>query len=170
MQVQDTDISKIKPYENNPRDNSEAIGEVAKSIKAYGFQQPIVVDKDGTIIVGHTRYEAAKSLGLKTIPVVWASNLNEQQVKGYRLADNKTNDYSVWDNKKLLKELQDIDEDIYTGFKESSIFDDVLDESDNSPVTENNKGVTYKIAFSTQNKEVFERIKEYAESELLLDV
>jgi site-specific DNA-methyltransferase (adenine-specific) len=170
MQVQDTDISKIKPYENNPRDNSEAIGEVAKSIKAYGFQQPIVVDKDGTIIVGHTRYEAAKSLGLKTIPVVWASNLNEQQVKGYRLADNKTNDYSVWDNKKLLKELQDIDEDIYTGFKESSIFEDVLDESDNSPVTENNKGVTYKIAFSTQNKEVFERIKEYAESELLLDV
>ena len=170
MQVQDTDISKIKPYKNNPRDNSEAIGEVAKSIKAYGFQQPIVVDKDGTIIVGHTRYEAAKSLGLKTIPVVWASNLNEQQVKGYRLADNKTNDYSVWDNKKLLKELQDIDEDIYTGFKESSIFEDVLDESDNSPVTENNKGVTYKIAFSTQNKEVFERIKEYAESELLLDV
>lgn len=170
MQVQDTDISKIKPYKNNPRDNSEAIGEVAKSIKAYGFQQPIVVDKDGTIIVGHTRYEAAKSLGLKTIPVVWASNLNKQQVKGYRLADNKTNDYSVWDNKKLLKELQDIDKDIYTGFKESSIFEDVLDESDNSPITENNKGVTYKIAFSTQNKEVFERIKEYAESELLLDV
>lgn len=170
MQVQDTDISKIKPYKNNPRDNSEAIGEVAKSIKAYGFQQPIVVDKDGTIIVGHTRYEAAKSLGLKTIPVVWASNLNKQQVKGYRLADNKTNDYSVWDNKKLLKELQDIDDDIYTGFKESSIFEDVLDESDNSPITENNKGVTYKIAFSTQNKEVFERIKEYAESELLLDV
>lgn len=170
MQVQDTDISKIKPYKNNPRDNSEAIGEVAKSIKAYGFQQPIVVDKDGIIVVGHTRYEAAKSLGLKTIPVVWASNLSEQQVKGYRLADNKTNDYSVWDNKKLLKELQDIDDDIYTGFKESSIFEDVLDESDNSPVTENNKGVTYKIAFSTQNKEVFERIKEYAESELLLDV
>lgn len=170
MQVQDTDISKIKPYKNNPRDNSEAIGEVAKSIKAYGFQQPIVVDKDGIIVVGHTRYEAAKSLGLKTIPVVWASNLSEQQVKGYRLADNKTNDYSVWDNKKLLQELQDIDEDIYTGFKESSIFEDVLDESDNSPVTENNKGVTYKIAFSTQNKEVFERIKEYAESELLLDV
>lgn len=169
MRVQDTDISKIKPYKNNPRDNSEAIGEVVKSIKAYGFQQPIVVDKDGIIIVGHTRYEAAKSLGLKTVPVVWASNLNEQQVKGYRLADNKTNDYSVWDNKKLLQELQDIDEDIYTGFKESSIFEDVLDESDNSPVTENDKGVTYKVSFSTQNKEVFDRIREYAESELSLN-
>lgn len=170
MKTQDTDITKIKPYENNPRDNEEAIGEVAKSIKAYGFQQPIVVDKDGVIIVGHTRYQAAKSLGLKTVPVVWARNLNEQQVKGYRLADNKTNDYSVWDNKKLLQELQGIDDDIYTGFKESAIFEDVLDESDNSPVTENDKGVTYKVSFSTQNKEAFERIKEYAESELLLDV
>lgn len=170
MEVKDTDISKIKPYENNPRDNEDAISEVAKSIKAYGFQQPIVVDKDGVIIVGHTRYLAAKSLGMTTVPVIWASNLSDQQVKGYRLADNKTSDYSVWDNKKLLKELQEIDDDIYTGFKESEIFDDVLDESDNSPVEENEKGVTYSIKFSTQNKEVFEKIKDYAESELLLDV
>ena len=169
MQVKDTDISKIKPYENNPRDNTNAVAEVAESIKQYGFQQPIVVDKNGVIIVGHTRYLAAKSLGMTTVPVIWASNLSDQQVKGYRLADNKTSDYSVWDNKKLLKELQEIDKDIYTGFKESGIFDDVLDESDNSPVEENEKGVTYSIKFSTQNKEVFEKIKAYAESELSLD-
>ena len=169
MEVKDTNISKIKPYENNPRDNSNAVAEVAESIKQYGFQQPIVVDKNGVIIVGHTRYLAAKSLGMTTVPVIWASNLSDQQVKGYRLADNKTSDYSVWDNKKLLKELQEIDKDIYTGFKESGIFDDVLDESDNSPVEENEKGVTYSIKFSTQNKEVFEKIKAYAESELSLD-
>lgn len=169
MQVKDTDISKIKPYENNPRDNTNAVAEVAESIKQYGFQQPIVVDKNGVIIVGHTRYLAAKSLGMTTVPVIWASNLSDQQVKGYRLADNKTSDYSVWDNKKLLKELQEIDKDIYTGFKESGIFDDVLDESDNSPVEENEKGVTYSIKFSTQSKEVFEKIKAYAESELSLD-
>ena len=169
MQVKDTKISDIKPYENNPRDNTNAVAEVAESIKQYGFQQPIVVDKNGVIIVGHTRYLAAKSLGMTTVPVIWASNLSEQQVKGYRLADNKTSDYSVWDNKKLLKELQEIDKDIYTGFKESGIFDDVLDESDNSPVEENEKGVTYSIKFSTQNKEVFEKIKAYAESELSLD-
>lgn len=169
MQVKDTDISKIKPYENNPRDNTNAVAEVAESIKQYGFQQPIVVDKNGVIIVGHTRYLAAKSLGMTTVPVIWASNLSDQQVKGYRLADNKTSDYSVWDNKKLLKELQEIDKDIYTGFKESGIFDDVLDESDNSPVEENEKGVTYSIKFSTQNKEVFDKIKAYAESELSLD-
>ena len=169
MEVKDTNISKIKPYENNPRDNTNAVAEVAESIKQYGFQQPIVVDKNGVIIVGHTRYLAAKSLGMTTVPVIWASNLSDQQVKGYRLADNKTSDYSVWDNKKLLKELQEIDKDIYTGFKESGIFDDVLDESDNSPVEENEKGVTYSIKFSTQNKEVFEKIKAYAESELSLD-
>ena len=169
MQVKDTPISDIKPYKNNPRDNTNAVAEVAESIKQYGFQQPIVVDKNGVIIVGHTRYLAAKSLGMTTVPVIWASNLSDQQVKGYRLADNKTSDYSVWDNKKLLKELQEIDKDIYTGFKESGIFDDVLDESDNSPVEENEKGVTYSIKFSTQNKEVFEKIKAYAESELSLD-
>lgn len=169
MQVKDTPISDIKPYENNPRDNENAVAEVAESIKQYGFQQPIVVDKHGTIIVGHTRFLAAKSLGLTTVPVIWASNLTDQQVKGYRLADNKTSDYSVWDNKKLLKELQEIDKDIYTGFKESGIFEDVLDETDNSPVEENEKGVTYSIKFSTQNKEVFEKIKAYAESELSLD-
>ena len=169
MQVKDTKISDIKPYENNPRDNTNAVAEVAESIKQYGFQQPIVVDKNGVIIVGHTRYLAAKSLGMTTVPVIWASNLSDQQVKGYRLADNKTSDYSVWDNKKLLKELQEIDKDIYTGFKESGIFDDVLDESDNSPVEENEKGVTHSIKFSTQNKEVFDKIKAYAESELSLD-
>lgn len=169
MNIINVSIDKIKPYENNPRDNTNAVAEVAESIKQYGFQQPIVVDKNGVIIVGHTRYLAAKSLGMTTVPVIWASNLSDQQVKGYRLADNKTSDYSVWDNKKLLKELQEIDKDIYTGFKESGIFDDVLDENDNSPVEENEKGVTYSIKFSTQNKEVFEKIKAYAESELSLD-
>lgn len=71
MQVRDTAIDQIKPYENNPRDNENAVAEVAKSIKAYGFQQPIVVDKNGVIIVGHTRYLAAKSLGMTTVPVIW---------------------------------------------------------------------------------------------------
>lgn len=169
MKVVDTELSKIKPYQNNPRDNTRAIDEVAKSIKAYGFQQPIVVDKDGVIIVGHTRYEAAKKLKFKTVPVVWASNLSDEQARGYRLADNKTADYSVWDNKKLLDELSKINDDIYTGFVKSGVFDDVFDESDNSPVVENNKGVTYSIRFSTQSKDAFEKIKQYASEVLSVD-
>lgn len=169
MNIINVSIDKIKPYENNPRDNDNAVEGVAKSIKAYGWQQPIVVDKDNVIIVGHTRYRAAQKLGMKTVPVLVADKLNEQQVKAYRLADNKTGENAIWDNKKLLKELESLDEKIYTGFKESSIFSDVLDESDKSPVLENDKGITYSMNISTQNKQAFEKIKDYVDEVLSVE-
>lgn len=169
MNIINVSIDKIKPYENNPRDNDNAVDGVAKSIKAYGWQQPIVVDKDNVIIVGHTRYRAAQKLGMKTVPVLVADKLNEQQVKAYRLADNKTGENAIWDNKKLLKELESLDEKIYTGFKESSIFSDVLDESDKSPVVENDKGIIYSMKFSTQNKQAFEKIKNYVDEVLSVE-
>lgn len=169
MNIINVSIDKIKPYENNPRDNDNAVEGVAKSIKAYGWQQPIVVDKDNVIIVGHTRYRAAQKLGMKTIPVLVADKLNEQQVKAYRLADNKTGENAIWDNKKLLKELESLDEKIYTGFKESSIFSEVLDESDKSPVLENDKGITYSMNISTQNKQAFEKIKNYVDEVLSVE-
>lgn len=169
MEVKNVKIQDIKPYENNPRDNDEAVGGVAKSLQEFGWQQPIVVDKDNVIIVGHTRYKAAKKLGYKEVPVVVASNLTDEQVKAYRLADNKSGENAIWDNKKLLKELDGLSDKIYTGFKESGIFEDVLDESDNSPVVENNKGITYSMKFSTQNKKSFEKIKNYATEVLSLD-
>ena len=169
MNIINVSIDKIKPYENNPRDNDNAVEGVAKSIKAYGWQQPIVVDKDNIIIVGHTRYRAAQKLGMKTVPVLVADKLNEQQVKAYRLADNKTGENAIWDNKKLLKELESLDEKIYTGFKESSIFSEVLDESDKSPVLENDKGITYSMNISTQNKQAFEKIKNYVDEVLSVE-
>lgn len=169
MNIINVSIDKIKPYENNPRDNDNAVEGVAKSIKAYGWQQPIVVDKDNVIIVGHTRYRAAQKLEMKTVPVLVADKLNEQQVKAYRLADNKTGENAIWDNKKLLKELESLDEKIYTGFKESSIFSDVLDESDKSPVLENDKGITYSMNISTQNKQAFEKIKDYVDEVLSVE-
>ena len=139
MKVENIGIEKITPYENNPRLNNNSIDKVAKSIEEFGWQQPIVVDKNMVIIVGHTRYEAAKKLGLEEVPVIVADNLNDKQAKAYRLADNKVADYSVWDNKKLLEELDELD-DIFTGFDESEIFRDVLDEKDNSVIEENEKG------------------------------
>ena len=169
MNIINVSIDKIKPYENTPRDNDNAVEGVAKSIKAYGWQQPIVVDKDNIIIVGHTRYRAAQKLGMKTVPVLVADKLNEQQVKAYRLADNKTGENAIWDNKKLLKELESLDEKIYTGFKESSIFSEVLDESDKSPVLENDKGITYSMNISTQNKQAFEKIKNYVDEVLSVE-
>lgn len=125
MKVENKLIDTIKPYENNPRDNDDAINAVANSIHEFGWQQPIVVDKDNVIIAGHTRYKAAQSLGLKEVPVVVASNLSDQQVKAYRLADNKTAELADWDTKKLDKELQDIlDIDMTDfGFDEDIEFD-----------------------------------------------
>ena len=90
MKIVEMDLDSIKPYENNPRHNEEAIDKVANSIKEFGFQQPLVLDENNIIIVGHTRYEASKKLGLKTVPCVIASDLSEEKVKAYRLADNKT--------------------------------------------------------------------------------
>lgn len=125
MKVENKPIDTIKPYENNPRDNDDAINAVANSIHEFGWQQPIVVDKDNVIIAGHTRYKAAQSLGLKEVPVVVASNLSDQQVKAYRLADNKTAELADWDTKKLDEELQDIlDIDMTDfGFDEDIEFD-----------------------------------------------
>lgn len=108
MEVRNLKIDEIKPYDNNPRDNDNAVESTANSIKEFGWQQPIVVDKDMVIIVGHTRYKAAKKLGYKEVPVVIASNLNKEQVRAYRLADNKTGELAEWDFKLLDDELQNI--------------------------------------------------------------
>ena len=106
MIVQDKAISDIKPYQKNPRHKYD-INKVAQSIKEFGFQQPIVVDRAGVIIVGHGRYEAAKSLNLKTIPVTIA-DLSPEKAKAYRIADNKTNEYSDWDMGLLIQEFTDL--------------------------------------------------------------
>ncbi|MCT7799501.1 MAG: DNA modification methylase [Lactobacillus crispatus] len=108
MQVEAKSIDEIKPYENNPRDNNDAVDAVANSIKEFGWQQPIVVDNEGVIIAGHTRYKAAQKLGLKHVPVVVADNLTPDQVKAYRLADNKTAELADWNMDLLNDELDQI--------------------------------------------------------------
>lgn len=108
MQVQSMKIDEVKPYPNNPRNNDDGVEAVANSIKEFGWQQPIVVDKDNVIIVGHTRYKAAKKLGMDKVPVVVASNLSDEQVRAYRLADNKTGELTDWDMGVLDDELADI--------------------------------------------------------------
>lgn len=101
-------IDDIHPYFNNPRNNEDAVEKVARSIEEFGWQQPIVVDIDGVIAVGHTRYEAAKRLGLTRVPVHVAKDLTPEQIQAYRLADNKTAEFSSWDFKKLQDELDGI--------------------------------------------------------------
>ena len=89
MNIVDIKLEELKPYENKPRNNEEAIEPVANNIKTFGFKVPIVVDKDNVIIAGHTRYKAAKKLGLNKVPCIVADDLTEDQVNAFRLVDNK---------------------------------------------------------------------------------
>lgn len=109
MKIEQWNVGDVIPYANNPRKNDDAVEYVANSIKEFGFQQPIVVDSNGVVIVGHTRLKAARKLGLETVPVVVADGLNENQVEAYRLADNKVAEFSLWDFDKLNEELEAID-------------------------------------------------------------
>jgi ParB-like chromosome segregation protein Spo0J len=108
MKVVDTAVGKIKPYHNNPRHNHEAIEAVVASIKEFGFMQPVVVDTDGVIVVGHTRYQAALRLKMSTVPVLVADKLTPAQVAAYRLADNRVGEIATWDMDKLMDELNSI--------------------------------------------------------------
>jgi hypothetical protein len=115
-------IENIKPYEKNAKKHpKKQVEQVAKSIKEFGFNQPIVIDKKGVIIVGHGRYEAAKLLGLSDVPVIEVE-LTEEQAKAYRLADNKLNE-SEWDMALVLPELKALDTDLLklTGFREDLV-------------------------------------------------
>ena len=101
MKIIDRNVDELKPYDNNPRSNGPAVEKVAASIKSFGFKVPIVIDKDGVIVAGHTRLMAAKELGLKKVPCIVADDLTEAQVKAFRLADNKVSEFSGWDFEKL---------------------------------------------------------------------
>ena len=101
-------VEDIIPYADNPRKNDEAVAQVAESIRAVGFKNPIILDKDGVIIAGHTRLKAARSLGMKQVPCIIADDLTPEQVKLYRLADNKTAEAAEWDDEKLAAELEEL--------------------------------------------------------------
>ena len=120
MEIIDRKISEIIPYDKNPRINNNAVDKTMVSIKEFGFQQPIVVDKAGIVIAGHTRLKAAVKLGMKTCPVIVAENLSDAQIKAYRIADNKTGELATWDQDLLVAEIGDlvaVDFDIeLTGF------------------------------------------------------
>lgn len=108
MDVIEKKLKDIKPYEKNPRKNDSAVDAVANSIKEFGFKVPVVIDKDNVIVCGHTRYKAAKKLGLKTVPCVIADDLTDEQIKAYRLADNKVSELAEWDIDLLGEELDGI--------------------------------------------------------------
>lgn len=125
MRIVNRDPNNLKPYPNNPRQNDGAIAKVAKSIERFGWRQPIVVDEHDVIIIGHTRRQAALSLGLKKVPTHVATGLTEDEKRALRLADNRTHEESGWDQQRLveeLKALQDADFELETtGFSDTEL-------------------------------------------------
>jgi ParB family transcriptional regulator, chromosome partitioning protein len=108
MDIINKPLSEIKPYEKNPRKNDDAVKYVAASIKEFGFKVPIIIDRNNTIVAGHTRYKAAKELGLSEVPCIIADDLTDEQIKAFRLADNKAAEMAGWDYELLELELVDI--------------------------------------------------------------
>jgi ParB family transcriptional regulator, chromosome partitioning protein len=108
MEIVNKKLSELTPYAKNPRKNADAVKYVAASIKEFGFKVPVIIDDGGEIIAGHTRVLAAKRLGLETVPCIVADDLTPEQVKAYRLADNKTGEKSGWDFPMLEAELAEL--------------------------------------------------------------
>ncbi len=101
-------INDLKPYEKNPRKNDEAVQYVSESIKQFGFKVPIIIDKNNVIVAGHTRFKAAKKLGISEVPCIVADDLTEEQIKAFRLADNKVAEKAEWDFDLLAEEIDDL--------------------------------------------------------------
>jgi len=108
MQIEAWTLDRVRPYEKNPRQNDDAVDAVAQSIRQFGFRQPIVVDSDGVIICGHTRWKAAQKLGMETVPVHVATDLTPEQIRAYRIADNKTGELATWDMDLLPIEIAEL--------------------------------------------------------------
>lgn len=138
MNVIDINIKSLKPYKNNPRQNDGAVDYVVNSIKQFGFKVPIVIDKDNVIVCGHTRFKAAKTLGIDTVPCVIADDLTDEQIKAFRIADNKVGSIAEWDFDLLGDELDgilDIDMSEF-GFRVATEIEDNISEGEYTKKTE----------------------------------
>lgn len=135
MEIINKKLDELKPYENNPRFNDEAVEYVANSIKQFGFKVPIVIDKNNVIVAGHTRYKASMELGLKEVPCIVADDLTPAQIKAFRIAENKTNDLASWNDDLLGQELKEVIEDFdmtdfgFGDFEISMLTDDMEPEA-----------------------------------------
>ena len=162
MNIIEMKIGDIIPYEKNPRKNDEAVKYVAESIKQFGFKVPIVIDKNNVIVAGHTRYKASKKLGLKEVPCIVADDLTEEQIKAYRLADNKVSELAEWDIELLDEELDSILDIDMADFG----FELNLDEEEQEVVEDNDLSDKLKSTFEViiecdnegEQEEIFNRL------------
>lgn len=166
MTIKQILTDKLIPYENNPRNNDGAVDAVAASIKEFGFKAPIIVDKDMVVVAGHTRLKAAKKLGLEKVPCIIADDLTDEQIKAFRLADNKTAELAEWDVEALALELDDLDG---MGFDMSEFgfdgfVDEIPDELDADDETDGKTVVRLVFESFSDYKVNEQEIKEFAEN------
>lgn len=160
MKVVNIAIDNIKPYSKNPRNNDKAVDYVANSIKEFGFKVPIVIDKNNVIVAGHTRYKASVKLGLKEVPCIIADDLTNEQIKAFRLADNKVSEFADWNLDLLDEELDDIINIDMSDFG----FDEIVDscEAENEDDVKIEEDYCVAIDFDTEKEcqEAFEKLTE----------
>lgn len=138
MKAVEMPIEKLVPYINNPRINDDSVPMVKESIKLFGFQQPVVVDKNNVIVIGHTRTMAAKELGMKTVPVIVADDLDEEKIRALRLIDNKVAENAEWDEELLNEEIGElldsgfVDIQDFFGEKVADAFMEEIEQNDDS--------------------------------------
>ncbi len=166
LQVEYIPIDDLQLYYNNPRKNSEAVQYVANSIQQFGFKVPIVVDKDNMIICGHTRYKAARRLRIAKVPCIRAEDLSPEQVKAFRLADNKVAEMSGWDFDRLEMEFNDIDPAQFDladfGFFPTFTDDVTDDEDEGEDDNESDKEESYALVIDcgskAEQRDIYERL------------
>lgn len=152
----------IIPYENNPRKNDSSVEKVAASIKNFGFKVPIIVDKNNIIVTGHTRLKAAELLDIQDIPVIRANDLNEEQIKAFRLADNKVAEFSGWDFGKLEEEINLIEDFDMSEFGFEDIdFDFFFKEEDEPEKEKPKKEEAFKILLKIQDKNLYKEVIDF---------
>lgn len=162
MKIIDVAITSLKEYENNPRNNDKSVEKVAASIREFGFKVPIVIDKNNVIVCGHTRVRAAKRLKLDVVPCIVADDLTPEQIRAFRLADNKTSEFSDWDIEKLDAELAALDIDMTLfGFEDGTSKDkSTTERKDLSDAVSEVYEVIVECADENEQEEIFNRLQE----------
>jgi len=149
MKIKIKKLTELTPYAHNPRINDGAVEAVANSIREFGFLVPLVVDKTDVIVAGHTRFKAAQLLGLAEVPTVDVGNLTEQQIKAFRLADNKTAELAEWDFDKLKAELDELPDFDMTQFGFDS---PAFSEEEETPPKEGNYSEKFSVVVDCENE------------------
>ena len=170
MQIENVNIGDLIPYEKNPRKNEGAIEYVKNSIREFGFKVPIVIDKDYIIVCGHTRYVAAKQLGLEIVPCVIADDLTDEQISAYRLADNRVAEFSEWDASLLDEELEKLLDFDMSAF---GFFDDEEDEEEEEQEEEVAPEVEFTEVLEEENNYIvlfFDNAIDWLQAETLFDI